>query len=227
MALIRYRRGESQAITANFTSGEFDCKGKNCRCTVTRVDSRLARKLQMLRRLTGKPITISSGNRCPGHNRDVGGSSSSYHLNTKGRAADIIVTGMSPAQMARLAQETGFTGIGRYDGTAGRFVHVDVRPSPYFWHNTTGTDRPVSGHGGTQPKNPYKLAGRTLDTGSSGNDVRAVQWILNRFAYKCAVDGLYGRETKAAVREFQRELLLKDDGITGPLTLAALKEVSE
>ena len=118
MALNRYQRGRSVPVTANFTSGEFDCRGRQCRCSVTRIDSRLARKLQMLRRLAGGTVTVTSGNRCPSHNRAVGGASSSCHLNTKGTAADIVVAGMTPAQAAKLAQEIGFTGIGRYDGSA-------------------------------------------------------------------------------------------------------------
>jgi len=227
LALKRYIRKKSQSVTVNFTSGEFDCKGSKCKCTVTRVDSRLVRKLQMLRRLTGRVIIVNSGNRCPSHNRYVGGSSSSYHLNTKGKAADIVISGMTPAQMAKLAQEVGFTGVGQYNGTQGRFVHVDVRPTPYCWLNTNGTDRPVSGHGGTKPVNPHKLGSRTLRHGSRGENVKALQWVLDRFGYKCAVDGIYGEETKAAVAAFQQELLLKKDGIAGPETLTAIKEVSE
>jgi len=45
--------------------------------------------------------------------------------------------------------------------------------------------------------------------------------------YKCAVDCIYGEETRAAVAAFQQELLLKKDGIAGPETLTAIKEVSE
>jgi len=225
MALISYARGRSVPVTANFTSGEFDCKGAKCRCTVTRIDSRLVRKLQMLRRLCGSAVYITSGNRCPTHNRAVGGSSASYHLSTAGKAADIVVAGMTPAQVAKLAQELGFAGIGRYDGTAGRFVHVDVRPGAYYWHNTSGVDRPVSGHGGTKPCNPYKRSTATLRRGSVGDGVRHVQWTLDRFGYRCAVDGDFGPATLAAVKEFQRDLLLDADGIVGPDTRAALKEV--
>lgn len=227
MALIRYQRGRSVPVTANFSSGEFDCKGKRCRCTVTRIDSRLARKLQMLRRLCGGAVTITSGNRCPTHNSDVGGASSSCHLNTKGRAADVVTAGMTPAQAAKLAQEIGFTGIGRYDGSAGRFVHVDVRPQAYYWHNTNGTDRAVSGHGGTKPVNPYSRSSAVLRRGSKGNGVRHAQWILNRFNYKCDVDGDFGPATEAAVKQFQRDLLLEADGIIGADTRTALREVSE
>lgn len=225
MALISYQRGRSVPVTANFSSGEFDCKGARCRCTVTRIDSRLARKLQMLRRLCGSAVYITSGNRCPTHNRSVGGSSASFHLNTTGKAADIVVAGMTPAQVAKLAQQLGFTGIGRYDGTAGRFVHVDVRPKAYYWHNTSGTDRPVSGHGGTRQTNPYKRSTVTLRRGSDGDGVRHVQWALNRFGYRCAVDGNFGPATLAAVKDLQRDLLLETDGIVGPDTHAALREV--
>lgn len=225
MALIRYDRGSPRAVTADFSSKEFDCKGSTCRCSVTRVDSRLGRRLQMLRRLAGRAIIITSGNRCAEHNRRVGGASSSNHLNTKGRAADIVIPGLSPAQVAKLAQQAGFGGIGRYDGTAGRFVHVDVRTTPYYWHNTTGVDRAVSGHGGVHPANPFRLGSRTLRNGSAGEDVRAVQWILNRCGFGCTVDGSYGPKTTAAVKDFQRQLLLEPDGITGPATLTALREV--
>ncbi len=227
MALKKYTRRKSQQITANFTSGEFDCKGTGCKCAVTRVDSRLVRKLQMLRHLTGRVIVVNSGNRCAGHNRSVGGSASSYHLSTKGKAADIVISGMTPAQMAKLAQEVGFTGVGQYNGTQGRFVHVDVRPTPYYWLNTNGTDRPVEGHGGTKLSNPHRPGTRTLRQGSKGEDVKALQWVLDRFGYKCTVDGIYGSETKAAVTAFQQELLLKKDGIAGPETLEAVREVSQ
>lgn len=226
MALVKYTRGKEVRLTKNFTTREFDCKGKTCRCIVTRLDTRLVRKLQMLRRRLGKPITINSGNRCAAHNREVGGSSSSYHLNTKGKAADIAVKGVSPAELARVAQELGFTGVGRYDGTQGRFVHVDVRPSPYFWLNTNGENRPITTHGGERMKNPYTLAARTLRIGSKGNDVRAVQWVLDAFGFECSVDGDFGSQTAQAVREFQSELLLTADGIVGEKTLAALREVS-
>lgn len=226
MALKSYTRRKSQQLTANFSSGEFDCKGSQCKCTATRLDSRLVRRLQMLRRMAGREIFINSGNRCTSHNRRVGGSSSSYHLSTKGKAADIVISGMTPAQMAKLAQQAGFTGVGKYDGVQGHFVHVDVRPTPYCWVNTSGTDRPVSGHGGQLPRNPHKVGTRTLRTGARGEDVKAVQWVLNYFGFRCAVDGIFGSETKAAVEAFQQELRLKKDGIAGPQTLEAVREVT-
>lgn len=226
MAVVVYTRKKSTPVTANFNSREFDCKGGNCKCTTTRIDSKLARKLQVLRKRTGKSITINSGNRCSKHNAAVGGSTASYHLNTKGKAVDIVVSGMTPKAVAKLAQELGFTGIGCYTGTQGYFVHVDVRPSKYYWNNTKGKDVATSGHGGTKKNCPYTLGNTTLKKGSSGNSVRALQWILNWCGYSCGVDGDFGAKTDKALREFQKDMKLGVDGIAGSTTLTALKEVS-
>ncbi|MBR3692522.1 MAG: spore cortex-lytic enzyme [Clostridia bacterium] len=59
--------------------------------------------------------------------------------------------------------------------------------------------------------------------GSSGQTVRTIQTKLKGWGYyDGAVDGIYGSETTAAVRRFQRKNGLQVDGITGPETLAAL-----
>jgi peptidoglycan hydrolase-like protein with peptidoglycan-binding domain len=52
---------------------------------------------------------------------------------------------------------------------------------------------------------------------AAGTTVRAVQGALGVTA-----DGIYGRQTRRAVRRFQRSHGLTVDGITGPQTLAAL-----
>src|SRR5258706_10793598 len=53
-------------------------------------------------------------------------------------------------------------------------------------------------------------------------DVEELQRLLNEDGFALAVDGLFGRDTDNAVRRFQREQSLDDDGIVGPLTWAAL-----
>lgn len=227
MSIIKYVRRKSVQLTKNFKSTEFDCKGKTCRCVVTRVDSKLVRKLQVLRNRAGKTITVTSGNRCAAHNRACGGTSSSYHLNTKGKAADIVVSGMTPAQVAKLAQEIGFTGIGCYNGSAGRFVHVDTRPTRYFWKNTSGKNITASTHGGEKKRCPYKLSASTLRMGSAGESVRTLQWILDWAGYDCTIDGDFGNNTAAALRAFQSDMCLEADAVAGTKTLAALREVYE
>ncbi|MEF8796692.1 MAG: peptidoglycan-binding protein, partial [Salinivenus sp.] len=58
-----------------------------------------------------------------------------------------------------------------------------------------------------------------------GPDVKAVQRRLDTRGFSPGpVDGLYGRTTEAAVREFQASRNLKVDGIVGPRTWSALFE---
>jgi peptidoglycan hydrolase-like protein with peptidoglycan-binding domain len=53
-------------------------------------------------------------------------------------------------------------------------------------------------------------------------DVRALQTLLNQDGASLTVDGILGRDTESAVRRFQNEHGLADDGIVGPLTWSAL-----
>jgi peptidoglycan hydrolase-like protein with peptidoglycan-binding domain len=54
------------------------------------------------------------------------------------------------------------------------------------------------------------------------DDVRALQRELLRWGYPITPDGQFGPSTEAAVRSFQRRKGLKDDGVAGSRTWAAL-----
>ena len=54
------------------------------------------------------------------------------------------------------------------------------------------------------------------------DEVKTLQTELNQEGFALEVDGLFGRDTESAVKRFQREHGLDDDGIVGPLTWAAL-----
>ena len=54
------------------------------------------------------------------------------------------------------------------------------------------------------------------------DEVKALQTELNQEGFALEVDGLFGRDTESAVKRYQREHGLDDDGIVGPLTWAAL-----
>lgn len=59
--------------------------------------------------------------------------------------------------------------------------------------------------------------------GSRGNEVTQIQTKLKRWGYyKGSIDGIYGSQTVAAVKYFQRKNGLSQDGIAGPKTLAAM-----
>jgi lipoprotein-anchoring transpeptidase ErfK/SrfK len=66
-----------------------------------------------------------------------------------------------------------------------------------------------------QPKTSFKL-------GDTGDKVKEIQQRLNKYGYKLAVDGDFGRMTHSAVINFQKRLGLSVDGIVGPATMAKL-----
>lgn len=69
----------------------------------------------------------------------------------------------------------------------------------------------------------YKLELRTLRNGCAGEDVRALQILLNGRGYSCGnADGLFGAKTEAAARNYQKAKGLDSDGVVGPVTMAAL-----
>lgn len=61
-----------------------------------------------------------------------------------------------------------------------------------------------------------------LKSGSTGEDVRSVQYLLAVHGHPVTVDGIYGPATKAAVHAFQSAKGLAADGVVGPATWAAL-----
>jgi murein L,D-transpeptidase YcbB/YkuD len=71
-------------------------------------------------------------------------------------------------------------------------------------------------------ENPYREPARNLSNGCSGEDVKWLQYELNR-KIKQAVDGIFGTNTKEAVKLFQRLNGLSVDGIAGPNTISLLK----
>lgn len=71
------------------------------------------------------------------------------------------------------------------------------------------------------------VSAATLTIGSRGQDVSKLQQALKDRGYQVAVDGIYGTQTKEAVKQFQRDNGLVVDGIAGAKTLAALKISTE
>ncbi|MEM1169988.1 MAG: peptidoglycan-binding protein [Cyanobacteria bacterium P01_H01_bin.35] len=55
----------------------------------------------------------------------------------------------------------------------------------------------------------------TIRRGSSGDDVKRLQMILNEMGYFLVVDGIFGSNTEAAVKGFQKNSRLEVDGIVG------------
>ena len=99
-------------LTKHFSRSEFACKCGKCKPIA--VDFELVNVLEKLRSHIGQPITINSAYRCHAHNAAVQGRPASKHL--YGIAADIVVKGMPPADVAKYLrnQYPDKYGVGEY-----------------------------------------------------------------------------------------------------------------
>lgn len=109
----------------NFQIKEFACHDGS---DEIRIDEELVEKLQIIRSYFGVPVSINSGYRSPEHNAFVGGVKNSNHV--LGKAADIVVKGVSPKTVAEFAKKIGFRGVGLYKD----FTHVDTRDKTSYWN---------------------------------------------------------------------------------------------
>ena len=97
-----FAKGANVQLTKNFNSNEFDCKCKRATCKQTLIDMDHVANMQKFRERVGKPISQTCAYRCPEHNKEVGGVSNSQH--PQGFASDIVVPGLTPNQVADLAE---------------------------------------------------------------------------------------------------------------------------
>lgn len=224
-----FTKGQTVQVSAHFCSTEFDCHGRGC-CTQTIVDERLIEFLEKIREHFNAPITVTSSYRCPSHNSSVGGAQRSQHR--AGNAADIVVKGVAPREVAKYAESIGVLGIGLYETSKdGFFVHIDTREYKAFWYGQAQKSRTTFG-GTTTIIAPNVTGTNTQDAilnrGDSGQAVVELQEKLNKLGYSCGelgADGIFGRDTEDAVRRFQKATTgLAVDGIAGYQTLTAINK---
>ena len=206
-------RDGDKKLSESFRVREFACKDGSDKILI---DDALVAYLERIRSWAGAPVKITSGYRTPSHNAIIGGAARSKHL--EGRAADIIVSGRSIAEVARFAEAIGVPGVERNEDK--NYVHLDTRAGRYYWRMSGGRNITVQTFGG---KCPYAEPGGSLRRGSAGNGVRWLQWWLKLWGYDVTVDGGYGTKTEAAVRDLQKKRGLTADGIAGEKTRKALK----
>lgn len=116
----------SRKLATNFKVSEFRCKDGT---DTIFIDDKLPAVLQAIRSHFDAAVTINSAYRTEAYNKSVGGAEGSQHL--YGRAADIVVKGVSPSKVADYAElllgDSG--GVGRYKN----FTHIDVRDGKARW----------------------------------------------------------------------------------------------
>jgi len=122
-------------MTENFNIMEFASKdGADFPQEVIKNLYELAKNLEVIRAYYDKPIKVNSGYRSLNHNKSVGGSVKSQHL--LGKAADLVIEGITPEQLANGIQmliddgEILEGGIGIYNS----FTHYDIRGFKARWN---------------------------------------------------------------------------------------------
>jgi len=114
-------------ISAHFDRSEFACP---CGCGGDTIDSATLEAAEAIRQHFDAPVTITSAYRCLEYNRtpEIGSNDRSQH--PRGRALDIKVDGVPPADVYAYADSLGLGGVGRYD----TFTHIDTRSNgPARW----------------------------------------------------------------------------------------------
>jgi len=92
-------------------------------------------ELDRLRESYDRPISISSGYRCPGYN-DIMSGTGLDGPHTTGMAIDTPIRGNEAYILLKMAMNMGFTGIGVNQKGGGRFLHLDRLGGelrPWIW----------------------------------------------------------------------------------------------
>ena len=115
-------------LSKNFSHYEFEC---SCGCGVGSISPILVDKLQNIRDVTNKSMTITSGLRCEAFNTKIKGSPSSSHVPNDegiGLAVDIsCTTSESRFEIVDVAIKF-FRRIGIAGEHTGNFIHLDIDP---------------------------------------------------------------------------------------------------
>ena len=120
-------------MTEHFSDKELVCK---CGCGKQNMQVSFMAQLEGLRMAYDKPIILNSAYRCQRHDRAIGGAG----VHPEGRAIDARIYGEYAYELAKLAFEFGFTGIGfnQKGPYSKRFIHLDNLsvlnfPRPRIW----------------------------------------------------------------------------------------------
>ena len=209
MPVNHYDYNNSTQLSPHFNVMEFRCQcGGNHE---TLISSELIEKLEVLyATLNCSKIIVTSGYRCPEHDKAVGGTSSGQH--TKGTAADVCCYGqdgqpISSKTVCCKAQDLGFGGIANITSSY-QYTHLDVRTG-YRWlgDETKGN--------GTITDDFYKYFGieKATETTSilKGIDVSYCQNEVDWDTAKASglvdfaiLEAGYGRETSQVDTQFER-----------------------
>ena len=143
----------------NFSPAEIACRGSG----KLLINEAALDRLQALRDQLGKPLIVRSAYRSPEHNRAVGGTKRSKHMD--GTAFDIAMTNHDPTAFEAAARAVGFLGFGYYPRS--NFMHVDLGPARSWGDPFPKRATPFAAE--TPPAREVLAQSRTLKgTGAAG-----------------------------------------------------------
>jgi zinc D-Ala-D-Ala carboxypeptidase len=116
----------------HFKEAEFTC---HCGCGKADMEPTFMIWLDGLRRDLRRPMVVTSGYRCPEYNAKVS-STGLDGPHTKGKAADIGMSGAAAFFLVSLAMQRGVQGVGvkQHGPHERRFIHLDT-----LHHDEAGT----------------------------------------------------------------------------------------
>ena len=93
---------------------------------------------------------------------------------------------------------------------------ASLAPGQTSTNSATGSTTTAPGRNVTKPSDNVHL-------GDTGSGVKQIQTALVAHGFKVATDGAFGPQTVAAVKAFQKQAGITQDGIVGPVTWAKLQ----
>lgn len=203
----------------NFKKVEFKCPCGKCNGYGNGIATTLVETLQELRNKYGK-LQITSGYRCPAHNKAVGGSTNSKH--TKGQAADFYLNGFNNqsnrVNMVNELKKTkyynySYTNVNGNHPNMGNVVHLDTKLEDtddayktFVRNLQSAIGANVDGIAGSETLS--KTPTLSTSTGWNHKAVKPLQVYLKSLGYdlgKCGVDGKFGKDMKACIKKYQKD----------------------
>lgn len=125
-------------------------------------------------------------------------------------------------------ERLNFTGDKTGNLTQHNYFAATECPGPYLKSKFQYIADAVNKQLGVEVKPDFTLDMRILRKGCSGEDVRALQYLLHANGCPCGnADGIFGAKTGAAVEQYQRKKNLTPDQIAGAKTMGSLMGVTE